>query len=161
MSRLAKTLLWVTAPLSISLFVLYIVFLLFFKWVDSYEIGYRFDARTGQVTVLPHTGWQPRIPFIVKVNTIDLRPTQVCISANSRVLNCKLVEFNKKGILQFISWHGRKDYETSSSNNHVPGDFNDILMGYAYEGSGKNYPFLTILRELRADDDIQAAAVPR
>lgn len=113
-------------------------------FVDNYEVGYRFNARTGQISVLKHTGWISKEPFFELIGTVDSRPMQVCINANSRVLNCKLVRFNAKGIDTFLAWHGR-DWNSSSS-------LDEILKSYAYDGSGRNYPFLTIVRELKAED---------
>ena len=124
-------------------------------YVDNYELGYKFDSRSGKITVLDHTGYVVAAPFLVQVHTIDLRPMQVCINANARVLNCKLVQFNKDGIELFLSWHGRNDYSVGSVDNqghHYGGNLDAILMSYAFDGSGKSYPFLTVLRELKTDD---------
>lgn len=124
------------------------------KFVDSHELGYKFNARTGEVEVLKESGYIVALPLVVRIHTIDMRPMQVCINANSRVLNCKLVQFNKEGLLTFLAWHGRKDYEgpSASSNQSSTSDLSEILKSYAYEGTGKSYPFLTILRELKTDD---------
>ena len=134
-----------------------IVFRIFFvDFVDNYELGYKYDARSGAVTVLDKTGYIVTAPFVVKVHTIDLRPMQVCINANSRVLNCKLVKFDTAGFNLFLSWHGRGDY----SGQNV-GGLNQILMSYAYEGSGKKYPFLDIIRELKTEKDSVSATSSR
>jgi hypothetical protein len=69
---------------------------------------------------------------------------QVCINANSRVLNCKLVEFNPEGFETFIAWHGRGNYRQMN--------LEDILMSYAYDPSNKKYNFLTIKKELKNED---------
>lgn len=119
--------------------------------VDSHELGYRYDRRTGRINVLPRTGYVVYPPLFVSVHTIDLRPMQVCItgsdssmsSVNSRVLNCKLVRFNRNGLELFLSWHGREDYDYDK--------LSPILRNYAYDGSGRHYPFLDVLRELRGD----------
>ena len=116
----------------------------FVDFVDNYQVAYKFDARTGAITVLEGHGYFVTPPVVVKVHHVDLRPMQVCINANRRVLNCKLVQFNPEGLKLFLSWHGRNDYEVGSSGN-----FDQILLSYAYDGSGKNYPFLTVLRELK------------
>lgn len=114
-------------------------------FVDSYELGFRYDKRTGQMVRLNQTGYVQHPPFLVDVDVVDLRPMQVCINSNSRVLNCKLVQFNPVGLETFIAWHGRGDYSST-------GNLADILRSYAYDGSGKTYPFLIILRELKSDD---------
>ncbi len=113
-------------------------------YVESHEIGYSYNMRTGNIRVLNKTGYIFHEYWFVEVNTIDLRPLQVCINANQRVLNCKLVKFNPAGLQQFISWHGRQNYSL--------GDLEPILMSYAYENAGHTYPFLTVIREMNTTD---------
>jgi len=127
----------------------------FVNFVDNYELGYKFDTRTGEITVLKETGYFITPPVFVKIHTIDLRPWQVCINANKRVLNCKLVKFNPAGLETFISWHGRNDYDGESE---MAGGLRDILKSYAYDGSGKNYPFLEVIRDLRPDAESATSA---
>jgi hypothetical protein len=117
------------------------------NFVDNYELGYKYDLRTGKIERLNRTGYFVTWPIVVKVHTVDLRPMQVRISAINRVLNAKLVQFNPEGLELFLSWHGRNDYSIEGSKDSSS-QFNEILMAYAYEGSGKNYPFLTVIREL-------------
>ena len=132
-----------------------ILLLLLQPWafVDNYELGYKFNKIDGTITVIEHPGYISRTPFLETVQTIDLRPRQVCInvgyssgsdSPNRRVLNCKLVQFDPKGLALFLSWHGRDSYEGST--------LDDLLKIYAYDGTGRNYPFLKVLRELKTDD---------
>ncbi len=140
--------------LAVIVVVLLILFrITFVDFVDNYQMGYKFDTRTGEITVLEEVGYYVTPPIVVKIHTVDLRPWQVCINANQRVLNCKLVQFNrsKEGLELFISWHGRKDYE---GGNEQTGSFTDILKSYAYDGSGKNYPFMTILRDLKPGETV-------
>ena len=137
-----------------SLFLIMVLIVVFKPWgyVDYHELGYIFDSRNGKVTVLEHPGYYSRVPLFQNIHTVDLRPRQVCItvgnsnsdSANTRVLNCKLVSFNPLGLKQFISWHGRGDYNGSL--------LNDLLKIYAYDSTGKTYPFLTISTELKDAD---------
>ncbi len=135
-----------------SILVLTILFrILFVTFIDSYELGYKFDTRNGKTTIIEKSGYVVEIPIIVSVHTIDLRPVQVCINANARVLNCKLVRFNRRGFDLFIAWHGRNDYSTDGT-----GRLKDILMSYAYDGSKdieKNYPFIEILKELKPEPE--------
>ncbi len=146
---------------SISLFILLIVTLLglwiFKPWgyVNNYELGYKFDARTGTISVLPHTGYNHRTPIFESIYAIDLRPRQVCLTVGmggqsagtatsgpaSRVLNCKLVKFNPAGLSKFIEWHGANDYDGET--------LNDLLKIYAYADNGDSYPFLTIMGEVK------------
>lgn len=117
--------------------------------VDSYEVGYRYDLRTGHISRIDHTGYVIHAPILVEVHMVDLRPMQVCINANARVLNCKLVAFDPAGLDLFLAWHGRDNYMGGSDGN-----LNKILMSYAYDGSGKNYPFLKVIRELKPDEAV-------
>jgi hypothetical protein len=123
---------------------------MFFDFVDNYEMAYLFDKREGKIYVLRDengnlkNGYIFSYPFINSVHKIDIRPMQVCISANSRVLNCKLVEFNPDGFNLFIEWHGRADYSLLQ--------LNDIMKSYAYDDSNNKYPFLNILKELKNED---------
>lgn len=123
--------------------------ILFLNWVDNYELAYKYDGRTGKIERLDRTGYIQTPPFLVQVHTVDLRPMQVCINANKRVLNCKLVKFNPDGLELFLSWHGRANYDGSRVET---GGLNDILKSYAYDGSGRTYPFLTVMRELKTED---------
>jgi len=123
--------------------------------VENYELGYTFDLTTGKIEVLPRQGYFVTYPFIIKLHTIDLRPTQVCINANSRVLNCKLVKFNTDGLQAFIAWHGRGDYSVDVSTMSTP--FEDILMSYAYDESGEKYPFITIVKEFGTNSTIDTS----
>lgn len=138
----------------------------FVNFVDNYEMAYKFDARTGTLEILSETkmvgetkemmwqhGYFVTPPFVVMLHTIDLRPMQVCINANQRVLNCKLVQFNPAGLDLFLEWHGRNDY--SGPVDKSTGNLGEILKSYAYDGSGKSYPFLTVLRELKPDEVVQ------
>ena len=135
--------------------------MMFVNYVDNYELGYEFDARTGEITILDHSGYIVTPPLLVSVHHIDLRPMQVCISAIQRVLNCKLVQFNPDpaAVRLFLSWHGRQNYDGpgihnssgSSSGSNDDTLLQNILKAYAYEGSGRNYPFLRVIREIRPD----------
>lgn len=146
------------------LFFLSIFATIFFQpyaFVENYELGYKFDARDGQITVLDRPGYHWRTPIFEAIHTIDMRPRQVCInvgygssgtnssvsadSPNRRVLNCKLVQFDRNGLSLFLEWHGRGDYTGDA--------LDDLLKIYAYDGTGKAYPFLRVLRELRSNEE--------
>jgi hypothetical protein len=76
--------------------VLAIIALPFFRiiWVtmiDNYEYGFTFNKFTGEIQHVERTGYIVRNPFKYSVHRIDLRPYQITISANARVLNAKLV----------------------------------------------------------------------
>lgn len=123
---------------------------LFYTFVDNYEFAYRFDALNGKVEALHNQDGSPRHgyvfawPLIENIHVIDMRPMQVCINANSRVLNCKLVSFDSKGFETFIKWHGRDDYSKEKLEN--------ILLSYSYDPSQSSYPFLKVHKELKNQD---------
>ncbi len=142
---------------AVVLLFLAILFRIIFVYsVDNYELGYEFDRTNGKITALNRTGYFIRNPFLRVVHTIDLRPMQVRIEANNRVLNAKLVKFRPEGLLQFVSMHGRGNYDvtgTSSSSVSTSG-FADIMKCYAYENYGNTnndsiielkYKFIKIL----------------
>lgn len=149
------------------------------NFVDNYQVAYKYDLRWwrsdhGKIVVLAtdvkegekteklyDRGWIITPPFVVKVHTVDMRPMQVCMNANARVLNCKLIQFNPEGLELFLSWHGRNDYEgpgssaaTTTTTTTGTTVFSEILKSYAYDGN--TYPFLTVLRELKPDEVIGA-----
>lgn len=135
------------------------------NFVDNYQMAYKFDTRSGKVEILTEEkrdvsgvtktewtrGYIVTVPILVKVHTVDLRPMQVCMNANMRVNNCKLVEFNPMGLAIFLDWHGRADYEgPSGSAKDTP--FSEILKSYAFDGPNTKYPFLRVLRELKPEE---------
>lgn len=157
MNKLNLTLVIVGIALGVTLLGGLLFRGLFLDYVDNYEFGYMFDARTGDLYPLlepdgsPKQGYIFSWPIVQSVHTIDTRPMQVCINANSRVLNCKLVQFDPKGLMTFVSWHGRGDYSIEYS-------LKDIMLSYAYDPSNQSYPFLKILKELK-NQDIEPSSV--
>lgn len=144
---------WITYPTALFLILLFIALLvrgIFFTFIDNYEFGYKFDAQTGELYPLKNKdgslrqGYIFAWPIVNRLHTIDMRPQQICINANSRVLNCKLVQFNPDGFETFVAWHGRESYSNMKLEN--------ILKSYAYDPSNKSYPFLDVLKELKNED---------
>ena len=124
--------------------------------VENYELGYLWDARDGSITRIQHPGYIIHPPIVTYVYTIDLRPMQVCINANKRTLNCKLVRFNPAGLDKFLEWHGTNDYAINGTNadgRTTTGGLDDILMSYAFDGSRTRYPFLEVLGEISANGE--------
>jgi hypothetical protein len=120
-----------------------------FGYVENYELGYQFDTVSGKTTKLVNKDKTFKNGYIyanplVFIYTIDLRPMQVSINANNRVLNAKLVQFNPTGFEKFIAMHGNANYSQEN--------LKDILMSYAYDDSSKDFNFLTILKELKNDN---------
>jgi len=135
------------ALLVLSLVRLIVFRLAFVNFVDNYALAYKYDTRTGKVEILNRTGYIITPPFVVQVHAIDLRPGQVCMNANSRVLNCKLVKFNPAGFEKFIEWHGRGAGDTDTSGSS---GIYEILKSYAFNvNEGRDCPFLTILDDMR------------
>lgn len=133
--------------------------------IDNTEVGYYFNSMTGEKkallrndksgkpyitesdTIYLHQGYTFVFAPFESVNTVDLRPIQLCISAKSgqfdRVLNCKLVSFNPVGVERFMDWHGRQNYTSY--------ELEVILKAYAYDENydenRNEYSFLTIRKE--------------
>lgn len=128
---------------------------IFWTFIDNYEFAYRFDAINGKIEILENKDGSPKQGYIFawplaeRIHTIDMRPMQVCINANSRVLNCKLVHFDPKGFELFIKWHGRGDYDSYKLES--------ILMSYAYDESQESYPFLKVQKELKNQNADEAS----
>lgn len=156
---------WIILLLIVAIFGLGAFRIGWVNFVDNYQMAYKFDTRSGKVEILSEEkrdasgttktewarGYIVTPPVLVKVHTVDLRPMQVCMNANQRVLNCKLVEFNPAGLALFLDWHGRQDYE-GPAGNAKDTTFSEILKSYAFDGSNKTYPFLRVLRELRPEE---------
>ncbi len=126
-------------------------FIFFVKFVDNYELAFSYDRMTGKIEKIERTGWIFRTPIRHNVHAIDLRPYQVSISANSRILNAKLVRFDPKGLDKFVEWHGRD-----------AGDYRDnmleILKSYAFaRDAGKSCPFLVVLDEVAPSQTLDAS----
>ena len=115
-------------------------------YIDQHEFAYKVERMNGgRLTVIPAKGYVVVTPLLTSVYKIDLRPRQVCQTmgrvnahgkqdgVNSRVLNCKLVQFNPDGLQALIDWHGVQT-----------GDISPILGIYAYDQLNRPYPFLTI-----------------
>jgi len=110
--------------------------------VENYELGFIFDRVTGTIEPVDKQGWVVRTPIRYSVHVIDMRPHQLTISANQRVLNAKLVRFNPKGLQTFVEWHGRKAGDDTSN-------LQEILKCYAFDvADGKDCPFLEVIQEI-------------
>ena len=157
----AKLFVFLAIAVILSGFGLIVFRITWVNFVDNYEIPYKYDRRNGKIERLSHTGYIVTPPFLVNVHSVDGRPMQVCISAIQRVLNCKLVQFNQDGLELFLQWHGRDNYSNNGGTRENPTAFNQILMAYAYDGSGKSYPFLTVIRELKPEEVLAPAETQR
>lgn len=117
-----------------------------YTFVDNYEMAYSYNGLNGKLSKTDRTGYIFHLPIVESIHTIDLRPMQLCLSANTRVLNCKLVKFNPEGFETFVAWHGRADYITgvnmSQGGVRSYTQFGEIMMSYAFSKDTK-VPFLT------------------
>lgn len=133
---------YVIAVAGVMLFGFLIWYGLWVTNVDNYKLGFSFDRKTGKIEVIDHTGWVIRTPIRYSVHSIDMRPHQLTISANQRVLNAKLVRFDKKGLATFVEWHGR------SAGDYTE-NLQEILKCYAFDlADGKDCPFLEVIQEI-------------
>jgi hypothetical protein len=108
-------------------------------YIDNYELGYTFDKFSGKVAILDRTGLFIRPRWRYGVHSIDLRPAQLQIAANNRVLNAKLVQFNTNGFKEFVAWHGVGAGDDA-------GALHEILKAYAFNvNNGSDCPFLSIV----------------
>ena len=120
-----------------------ILFIASCNHLENYEYGYTFDRFSGKIEKVDHAGWVVKPVWRYGVHRIDLRPCQVSISANARILNAKLVKFNPEGLDEFVQWHGRNAGEK-------PTDLHEILKSYAFNvNSGSDCPFLIIVDEMQ------------
>lgn len=118
-------------------------------FVDNYELGFIYNRLSGKIENLERTGWIVRTPFVYNVHTIDLRPYQVTISANQRILNAKLVRFNPEGLQTFVEWHGRAAGDSTL-------DLIEILKCYAFDrDEGRDCPFLMVVSVLAPSQSAQ------
>lgn len=122
--------------------ILFIYFLASISHVEKHEFGFSYNKFTGEVESLQRAGWHFRPAIKYSVHTIDERPYQIRVSANmsigERILNAKLVRFNRNGIDQFISWHGR---DAGDNINNLK----EVFLCYAFAtDGGASCPFITI-----------------
>ena len=124
------------------------------NFVDNYQLGFTFHKFGGEVKILNYSGWVVVNPWSYQVHTIDLRPYQVTISANERILNAKLVKFDPAGLDTFVKWHGR-DAGDKTYN------MLEILKCYAFDrDEGRDCPFLTVLSVLAPNQGVLPTTNP-
>lgn len=133
-----------------GLILTWLAFMTCVTFVDNYEFGFTYDKLTGKIEKIERSGWIVRMPIRYKIHTIDLRPYQVQIGFNQRVLNAKLIRFNPEGLETFIEWHGR---DAGDSTNGML----EILKCYAFDREdGRDCPFLSIVSELAPGQGFEA-----
>jgi len=136
---------------AIGLVCLFVFYMFWVTHVENYELAFAFDRVTGKIERIDKQGWIVRTPFRYAVHHVDLRPYQLTISANQRVLNAKLVRFNPEGLETFVEWHGRSAGDSSFG-------LQEILKCYAFDlANGKDCPFLEVIQEIAP---MQGAVTP-
>lgn len=119
----------------------YLYALLFFFWIFCLNylgvgaIGIARNSLTGQMHLQDLPGWYLTSPF-VKVAKLSTLPMVADLPSEAKVVNRKLVRFDKKGWKQFVEMQGFYYYG---------GSLNNILRGYAFSG---DWLFLEILQEV-------------
>lgn len=146
---------WIVGSLIVSAVLFIIGFLIWYvawvNFVENYEYGFVYDKFTGTTEPVKHSGWIVRKPWAYTVHKIDMRPYQVSISANARILNAKLVRFNPKGLTTFIEWHGR-----DAGDNVL--NLQEILKCYAFDrDEGRDCPFLEVVSVLAPSQGMPVA----
>jgi hypothetical protein len=120
--------------------------------IDQHELGFVFNRGNGQIDKIDRKGWVIRTPIKYSVHKLDLRPYQITISANQRVLNAKLVRFNPDGLAKFIEWHGRNAGDLTSN-------LLEILKCYAFDkANGEDCPFLTVVQEIEPNQGVPSSS---
>lgn len=152
---------WIIGTIIVSVVVAFIGFLIWYgawvNFVENYEYGFSYDKFTGKVKQVEHSGWIVANPWAYTIHKIDMRPYQVSISANARILNAKLVRFNPAGLATFIEWHGR-----NAGDNVL--NLQEILKCYAFDrDEGRDCPFLEVVSVLapsQAPNQAPSQSVP-
>jgi hypothetical protein len=151
LTKKEKTIYGLVGPIVLAA-VAFIIWCCFWvHFVDNYQLGFVYDKYLGKTERVAHTGWVVRAPWRYSVHSIDLRPSQVSIAANSRILNAKLVQFDPRGLDTFVAWHGREAGDNSAA-------LYEILKSYAFDkDNGRDYPFLYVVSELAPNGISQTA----
>jgi hypothetical protein len=138
---------WILTGLGVLTVVLTVLWWCFcVTFVDNYELGFTYNKWTGKIEKVDRTGYVFYNPIGTSVHSIDLRPIQVKVEANGRVLNTKLVRFNPEGLDKFVEWHGR---DAADAGVAKPSNLMEILKSYAFNvNNGSDCPFLLILDEV-------------
>ena len=146
-----------------------ITFFSSFNVIDVTEFGYRYDRISGQMegiwevdkngnsvldtngNKIPRVGFVWKLPFVESIHTFDVLPIRTCLGeANTRVLNCKLIQFEPSGWRTFIMWHGRGSYSHGISSKSL----NEILLTYAFSDNPEQYDFLNTIDDTQLDKEI-------
>lgn len=129
----------------------FFVFWLFcFNWTSYHEVSIERNFFTGTLLIDTNAGPNFSAPWI-QVSNIDTRTKKLCIDCSCRTMNCRLVQFNKEGTLNFVLregfryywWTNRFSFNSGNDNEYRGMDF--ILRGYAFDS--EKHPFLNMIKE--------------
>ncbi len=135
---------------SIIAIAIFVCYLAFFHYTDSYEFGITYNLATGESKPDGHPGYHLSAPWVL-VTKVDTRPQKVSIASASRNLNSKLVQFDTaqwRELIKFEGFHYYWWYNRISFNSgqETFRGFRNLLLGHSYGATrGK---FVKIIQEI-------------
>ncbi len=135
----------------ISGFLLVFLFWVFcFSYKSFHEIAIERNIFSGALKCDSTSLINISYPWI-QVVKIDTRTRRTCIDCDCKTLNCRLIQFNKSGWLEFVKREGfryywlenRLSFNSGAQREYRGMDF--ILRGYAFDE--QNHEFLLKLKE--------------
>ncbi len=116
--------------------ILFVCYLAFYHFTDSYEFGLTWNMFTGEIKPDKHTGHHFTAPWVLATK-IDTRPQRVCIATATRNLNCRLVQFDTaywRELVKFEGFHYYWWYNRFSFNSgqDTYRGVTNLLLGHAY-----------------------------
>lgn len=125
-----------------------LVYLLCFHYTSAHEVGICWNKVAGTL-VRDQPGINVTAPW-VRCAHIDTRPQRVCIdTAGNGKANCRLVQFNPAEFEAFVEnegfsyWWWANRLSFNAGHQHEYRGVNDILRGYAYEATPRNFVSVT------------------
>ena len=137
----------ITGIIAIIIFVCY---LSFYHYSDSYEFGITFNLFTGECNADKHTGHHLTLPWVLATK-IDTRPQRVCITSATRNMDCRLVQFDTTQWRELIKFEGFRYYWwynrfSFNSGQETYRGVRNLLLGHAYGESRGS--FVKIIQEV-------------
>ena len=132
--KIKKPAIWIAGSFITGLFLFYLLFL---NHVTVNELGIAYNSSSGTMTAQEHPGWYLTSP-LTRVAYLDLKPMRVDITSTAKVINARIVVFQKNYWRDYVALQGF-GYDLSTTQEST-------MLGYAF--SGKEWPFLKITEEL-------------
>lgn len=125
--------------LGIVAVVIFVCYLAFYHYTDSYQFGITYNVFTGELKSDKHTGHHLTLPWVLATK-IDTRPQRVCIASATRNMDCRLVQFDTtqwRELVQFEGFHYYWWYNRFSFNSgqETYRGVRNLLLGHAYGDS--------------------------